>query len=160
MGWFTVAWDDVSPELVELLVKAGANFDGTDNEVGELTLFGRLEAAEVLLRHGAHIDSKDYRGLTPLQALVDPGRGYVDTYYDPLPAARFLLDRGADVNALSDEGKTALDVAIEQGKGAMAELLRRHGDRRSAVGPIGSSRQPVWWLIIQLMPNLSVQVPK
>lgn len=131
VGWFTVAWDDVSPELVDLLVKAGANFDGTENEVGELTLFGRLEAAEVLLRHGADIDSKDHRGLTPLQALVEPGRGYVDTYYDPFPAARFLLDRGADVNALSDDGKTALDMAIEQDKGAMAGLLREHRGKRS-----------------------------
>ena len=137
VGWFTVAWDDVSPELVDLLVRAGADFDGTENEVGELTLFGRLEAAEVLLRHGADIDRKDYRGLTPLQALVEPGRGYVDTYYDPFPAARFLIEHGADVNALSDDGKTALDLAIEQGKGAMADLLRRHGGRRSAVAPSG-----------------------
>ena len=131
VGWFTVAWDDVSPELVDLLVRSGADFDGTESAVGELTLFGRLEAADVLLSHGADIERKDFRGLTPLQALVDPGRGYVETYYDPFPAARFLLDRGADVSALSDDGKTALDLAIEQDKGEMADLLREHRGKRS-----------------------------
>lgn len=77
-------------------------------------LYGHVEIAELLLRHGAEVNA-GAGGNTPLHATALYGRAAM---------ARWLLDHGADPAATDYEGKTALQRAEERGHRELTELLR------------------------------------
>jgi ankyrin repeat protein len=75
----TAARDTVSPELMKLLIKAGANVRITDgqgeNALHKLAWYGyppkNVETAQLLLDAGADITAKNKEGKTPLDILLD-----------------------------------------------------------------------------------------
>ena len=64
-----------------------------------------IKFVELLLRHGAKVDTRDGEGLTPLHA-VDPVFLTENT-----AAAELLIAGGADVNAKDNIGQTPLHIA-------------------------------------------------
>ena len=120
---------ETSLEIVRALIAAGADVNAGRRgrtHLGEFTTKGNLQAADLLIQHGADVDKKNQRGLTPLQAMIYPP-SWAERYGDPIPNIEFLLARGADIDALSDDGKTALDIAVEQENEDVANLLRERG---------------------------------
>ena len=124
---------ETSLEIVRALIAAGADVNAERRwrtHLGEFTTKGNLQAADLLIQHGADVDKKNQGGLTVLQALIYPP-SWEERYGDPIPNIEFLLARGADIDALSDDGKTALDIAIEKENEEVANLLRERGGGRA-----------------------------
>jgi ankyrin repeat protein len=113
--------------------------------------YGRREAAQVLLDHGADVAAVSTNDMAnqPLHAAAagrhlelvelllahgaDPN-AQQHGGWTPLQAAaqhgdaamtRVLLAHGADVEALSDDGRNAIDLATAAGHDEVVELLRR-----------------------------------
>lgn len=82
------------------------------------SLFGQLEAAEVLLGCGASVHLKDRSGSTPLMLAASEGHNHV---------ARLLLSKGAQVNATADNGMSALMWATVRAQVEMVRLLLEAG---------------------------------
>ncbi len=126
---------ETSLTAAKLLIDAGADVEPAREtwrtHLGEFTTKGRIEVAELLVRHGADVNRKNRLGRTPLQALIYPP-SWEERYGDPLIGVQFLLSRGADINALADDERTALDIAIAQGNDAVAAYLRERGGRRAS----------------------------
>jgi ankyrin repeat protein len=80
---------------------------------------GHVEAARVLVEHGADVTAQDEDGLTPLHQLSRSPPGKVDV-------ARFLVEHGADVTAQDNHGSTALHQAVRNGSVDLARLLIEH----------------------------------
>ena len=79
---------------------------------------GSVEAAELLLDHGAPVDQES-DGTTALHWAARDGQ---------LDLARFVLERGADPRAVGRSGEsggaaTPLDSARSSGNAAMVELI-------------------------------------
>lgn len=103
-------WSDIDGqvvEFIEFLISVGADIHAK-NDYGETALHraGSTEVAELFLDKGIAIDVKDNDGGTPLHAMADRGKYYVET-------AEFLISQGADVNAKDKKGKTPLHVASD-----------------------------------------------
>jgi len=84
--------------------------------------FGQVEAAELLLAHGAGINARSINAIynTPLHAAVAGGR---------VDSALALIEAGAEVNAADGGGHTPLHIAAEAGYVPIVEaLLRRKAD--------------------------------
>ena len=69
-----IAIQSGNPELVEVLLKAGANVSARDNQ-GNMPLHyaahqNNLELVRILLRHGAKVDVKNNKGVTPLYLCI------------------------------------------------------------------------------------------
>src|SRR5665213_1640767 len=93
-----LACQNADPAMIERLLKAGADANAVSTE-GETALMtvartGVVEAAKVLLDHGAKVDAREqWHGQTALMWAVD----------DQHPAmVKELIAHGADVNAVSD----------------------------------------------------------
>ena len=80
---------------------------------------GHIEVVRILLDHGAYINAQDALGCTPL---------HLATMKDDAEIVELLLDKGADVNVKDNHDLTASDHAL----GHIAELFRRHEERRSS----------------------------
>ena len=57
-----------------------------------------------LLKYGAHINSSDDAGRTPLHIACLRG---------DLDLVRYLLQRGANINAIDSQGRVAMDLAVK-----------------------------------------------
>lgn len=97
------------PELVELLIARGAGVNAVEDHYGFTPLhhtiaYGNSKIAEIelLIRHGADVNTRSSRGEPPLHWAVRKGDAKM---------VELLLRRGADVNARDDKGLTPLDVA-------------------------------------------------
>ncbi len=111
---------------VQACLAADGSLAGAYSEDGWTALhlvayFGHLEAALVLLDHGAdpEVRSRNRMENTPLHAAVANRQ---------VAAARLLLERGADRAAQKDDGLTPLDLARENGHDAVIALLPRQAD--------------------------------
>ncbi len=100
----------VSPNLCDWLGKTMLHFAAAEDDV---------EAAEVMLEHGAAINAveAEYRR-TPLAEAAKNGH---------LRMARLLLERGADPNVPRELWARPLTWAVDVPHDEMAELLRYHG---------------------------------
>ena len=112
-------------EVVKALMDAGANPNET---ISHMTLAvpvlsrvvqgDDLEAARVLIEHGADPNQKGSRGLTPLM-MAAAGSS---------PATvQFLLEKGASVETRDNIGRTALDWALTRGETETSRILRKAG---------------------------------
>jgi ankyrin repeat protein len=79
------------------------------------------EVAEILLEHGADIDSCNEKGRTPLHMACDGDIG-LET-----DVARLLLERGANVNAPDNNLDTPLLMAVRELHVEVAQILLENG---------------------------------
>lgn len=107
-------WLDRDPALVR------AYGGGGHTPLGLAALFGRVEAARLLLARGAEVDAPG-RGPSPLRPMHSAVSGL---HHD---LAALLLDAGADVNAPSPGGLTPLMLAALRGDAALCALLLARG---------------------------------
>ena len=79
-----------------------------------------IDAARVLLRHGARVSLRNAGGMTLLHQAAVMGQGAM---------VEMLLDRGAHVDAVDDEGNAALHYAATSGSApCVSALLRARAD--------------------------------
>lgn len=108
------------PEAVRLLIGKGAEIDSVaSNPMKVMPLHSaasarNLEAARLLLEHGAPADARQQGGWIPIHAAAQNG---------DLAMTQLLLRHGADPSIANDEGKTAAMVAREKGHQEIAEML-------------------------------------
>ena len=93
------------------------------NEKGDTLLMlacyhGHLDAARVLLEHGADTEIWNDNGQLPLAAAV---------FKDYREIAELLLAKGARVDGAAPDGRTALMMAAMFNRTAMLELMLAHG---------------------------------
>jgi ankyrin repeat protein len=98
-------------EILETLLKSGAQVDGKDNR-GETALMwaaqlNRAPIAEVLLTYGADVHVQNSQGQTALMCAADSLVMTAD-------AARVLINAGASLDAQDQQGNTALMLASRQ----------------------------------------------
>jgi len=107
-----------SPQLVELLLGAGARVDNHGRHRCGPIHYGAwgLKTLGLLLDAGADPNEPDDDGSTPLFYAAERDRG--------LEMVRLLLARGADRRRRNNKGRTALDVAGEKGAVRVTALLR------------------------------------
>lgn len=140
---------------VRFLLAHGARISAA--RAGQTALYyaverGRVDAARVLLEHGAPVNTADRYGSTPLRHAIETDNveavhlllehgAQVSTKPDAKPlllsslsmpddgpeTTRLLLKCGANVNQADKAGRTPLMLAAEQGRAAMAEMLLRSG---------------------------------
>jgi arylsulfatase A-like enzyme/ankyrin repeat protein len=126
-GVADAAGGDVS--ALERLLRDGADANAVDargvSALARAAESGNLEAAKLLLAHGAMVNVS---GRTPLIAAAASGhRSMVE----------LLLDHGAQVNAGEWNGATALQHAAENGHTPVLELLLDRGADRDAADQDG-----------------------
>lgn len=79
----------------------------------------KLNVVKQLIKHGAHIDAKDDRGMTPLMAAISGSMKNI---------AEELINNGANVNATDNEGKTPIMFAVYNNQNAeLVEYLLQKG---------------------------------
>ena len=110
------------PECARLLIESGAAVDAVAaNPTKVMPLHSaasarNLEAARLLLAHGAPPNARQQYGWAPIHAAAQNGdRAMVD----------LLLQYGADSKLANDEGKTPAAVAREKGHQEIAALLEK-----------------------------------
>ena len=81
-------------------------------------MFGKQEAAEVLIQLGANLDLADSEGMTPLHFAVLGGN---------LSIVQLLLRSGASTNLANEFGDTAADLAM----GSSADIQKEFAGIRS-----------------------------
>ncbi len=114
-----------SPGLLKLLLENGVSpsavHPGSDGNLCQpihyAAKLGSVEMVQLLLKHGADINARDYRRRTPLH--------YAVYGYSP-EMVKLLLDKGAEVNAVDSNNQTPF-TAADSGGGTIARLLKEHG---------------------------------
>lgn len=128
-------------ELVELLIKSGADVNARDLQ-RETPLHiaaqnGNREIAELLIKSGADVnDNKFYINSPPLHTALS---------FRNIEVAKLLIDNGADVNAKSKWGFTPLQLAKSP---EIAKILIDKGARLDAIDNEG--RTPLHTAISEL----------
>ena len=115
--------------IVTLLADNGANIDAGTLNLGHTPLHlaverGNLSAISALLKAGADINAKNFRGQTALQLAVlktDPWRN------SNLVSIAMLAEAGANINEVDDKSNTPIRTALIAGQKSAAQLLRTLG---------------------------------
>jgi hypothetical protein len=94
-----------SKGVIEQHVVFGTDLDGREPAGGSSPLivaavFGRTEAARLLVENGASLDQPNNDGSTPL---------HVAAFFCHLETVQLLLEQGADIEVRNSYGKTALE---------------------------------------------------
>ena len=142
-------------ELVEYLIREGANIDALDKE-GRTPLLNAImlkkpELAHSLIKLGADVKIKCKEGANAIiyalffgpedliEPILDSGQDVNERYEGGVTliqgaaalghknALNILLARGADVNVSSDRGETPLYFGVQQGRTENVEWLLSHG---------------------------------
>jgi ankyrin repeat protein len=110
------------PEAAGLLIGNGAAVDAVAaNPTQVMPLHSaasarNLEAARLLLEHGAPVNARQQAGWVPMHAAAQNG---------DRPMVELLLQHHADPNLANDAGKTPAMVAREKGNDEIAVLLEK-----------------------------------
>ncbi|KAL8910597.1 MAG: hypothetical protein Q9171_004136 [Xanthocarpia ochracea] len=109
-------------DVVELLLKHGAELDATD-DYGNTAFStavhgGNAKVIKVLLEHGSQVSESREGRRTPLIESI---------CLDQEDVVRLLLENGADAERDTDEAKRALKQATFRGSHGIVELLKKHG---------------------------------
>ena len=91
-------------------------------------VMGHLGVARFLLEHGADVNARNWRGLTPLQTSSRVG---------DVEAMRLLLDFRADANVRDSHGRSPLDEAAFYGQHEITHILLQHNADVNAKGFLG-----------------------
>lgn len=116
-------------EIVEVLIKAGAQIDLQDKYDRETALgfaasSGALEAARLLVAAKANLNLRNKYDMTPLMRVLH--REKYDVRHGEF--ALLLIGSGADVNAVADNGVTCLMYAIIHSDQVTRALLAARAD--------------------------------
>lgn len=146
-----------SPELINLLLRHGADLNSSDEDertpLIEAVDEGQLEATKALLKGGANPNAQDELGKTALiHAASDGNRGIVNALLrakanpnlsdkdDTTPlmwavigghyaTTKILLESGVDVNAFDSAHRTALDFAARAENSELMVLIQGNGGK-------------------------------
>jgi len=136
------------PELVNTLNRAGFT------PLHYAANGGHVDAAKVLLAHGADVEAERSGGFTPFHdAIVKKHRavaelliahgakihGEMSAAYVDKQTVQLLIDLGADVNQRDKGGDSPLDEAAFRGNTEVLNLLLDHGADINASGEYGST---------------------
>jgi uncharacterized protein len=122
-----------TPRVRELLDDdpALANAFGADgfHPLGLACFFGHVDAARVLLEHGAEVDAlsrNEHVQTAAIHAAAASGETGVDeaTRYE---LVKLVLDHGADPNVRRAGGFRAIDAPRQNGDERLERLLKEHG---------------------------------
>ena len=125
-------------EIVKLLLDKGCDpnvgnqcenfgYKG-ETALGEAASWGRLEVAEMLIKHGANVNAMAERDITPLHEAVNAGH---------VELVRLLLQNCADANAKDNKQHTlrdGLNADDDPAEPEIAELLRKYGGGKATAG--------------------------
>lgn len=158
--WF-VYYNDTT--AIKAVLAAGGDLSSIDldQELGHASFFGHWKVVDLLISHGANVNSRvPDTGETPLHnALAKAGRPYF------LYVVKLLVENGADVNAktipggesgafmrdVRTKGETPLHRAAAYGDEAMIEYLLGHGADKQVRDAHGNS--PISWASEHLRPG-------
>ena len=112
-------------EIMTLLLDRGAAVNraasaDTSTPITAAAARGRTEAVRLLLDRGAAINALDGAGWTPL---------HYAAFHGHTDLAALLVSRGADPAIRSTMGETALMLAEKKQSAAIAEILRKPGEK-------------------------------
>jgi ankyrin repeat protein len=115
---------DVCCGMLKLLLKNGANVNGVDSS-GKTALYiaareGAIEVVTILLNHGAHVESLDAFGSSPL---IDCCLSNSSLGKPHIEIAELLISRGADMNLVNSDGLSPLAAAMSSGNFKMITYL-------------------------------------
>ncbi len=113
--------------ILKILLALGAdpNSDLTEESCLYTAVWYRhIDAADLLIAHGANVDLRDRSGFTPLMAAASRGDDN---------AVRFLLEKGASVSQVSRCGN-AIDMAIAAKHMSTVSILKAAGAKQSQTG--------------------------
>ena len=148
---------DGSKEIVELLLKYGANPNALDIygesplalAVGTDSWFPYVyyneKFLDLLLEHGAKPELQDYRGRTALIQAAELGRG---------GAVKCLIKAGADVNIMDHEKLTALYSAAASHDEETIDALVGAGSQPDAIDEHG--RTPLHYMLGNFEPKMTI----
>lgn len=108
--------------LLPYLIERGCDLNDGDDEHGLTPLHAaaldhRLEAAKILLAHGAKVDAEDHYGNTPLYRAMF-------AYPDEMDMVRLLIKHGANPLHSNKSGVSPLDLAEQNQNEAVIKVLR------------------------------------
>ena len=92
--------------------------------LGLASFFGHVDAARVLLEHGAEVNSASRNNFKVMPLHSAAATGDPDARYE---IANLLLEHGADPNARQQDEFTPLMAADQHGDTRLRELLVQHG---------------------------------
>lgn len=150
----------VNPEIVELLLKAGADPDTIKKESSEPVIFSAIfynspAIVKTLLDYNANPNKTWIKGTTPLLYTI---------YSDKNPAiVDILLKYLADPNKSDDFGKTPLDEAIEKENIYIIKLLLQAGanadlyNTESLKARLKSGKKAIYQLILDMLEMYSAK---
>lgn len=103
----------------------------------EISLVSDCEALELLLTYGAHTETRDRTGMTPLMRAARQNQA--------MEQVLLLLSYGAYVNAMSDarnDYRTVLHYAVLSGNLALVNLLLKQGAKVDRLPPYPEADKP------------------
>ena len=119
-GWTALHAAYDSPQIVRLLLAAGADIDavesGGQTPLHKAAYMEQVSTVRLLLENNANLSMVDKEGNTVLHYAVDDSE-----------IVQLLLDKGVQLELENDEGETPLHRAIQRRRLASAEKLLRRG---------------------------------
>ena len=144
---------DWTPDLIELLIKAGAGLDACDMDDYNVMMHAvkaeHTGAIKCLLKNGFDVNRKLPNGNTPLLFAIQSNR---------VEAAECLIKNGADLYETNPEGKACLFYAVEKRSLNMVQLLidsgvdvdqRNGSDKTALVASFNPAAPHITRLLIQ-----------
>jgi ankyrin repeat protein len=146
--------------IVSLLLSSGATINDVDESTGLTALHivayrGEERMGKYLLLHRANIESRDYKGRTPLHCATYGESRKGGRRQANIPMVKLLVANGAIVEALAENGTTPLHTSVHTYQEEATQYLLKHGasvhtkrgDGTIVVGYLHRTWLKRWWYI-------------
>merc|ERR1712100_889717 len=123
----------INPEMLKQLTE----INNTSVSLHDAARRGDLQKVQEFLKDGKDVNSKDFKGVTPLGYAVG---------HDQLSTVKVLIDAKANINDVDSAGNSAVHFAAGYGRVKVLEHLLAHGGNASKVNqmgltPLGAAKQ-------------------